>query len=97
VISPGGSWRISKVANNARKTIESLGLETQERILVALESLQADPFAGDIKKVKGKVDLYRLRIESFRIYFRVNRPSRSIGVVLIDKRGHIKDRSIERL
>jgi mRNA-degrading endonuclease RelE of RelBE toxin-antitoxin system len=97
VISPVGSWRISKVANNARRTLDALSLQTQERILLALEKLQMDPFAGDVKKVMGKEDLYRLRIESLRIYFRLDRSSRSIEIALIDKRGQIKDKAIERL
>ena len=97
MISPAGSWRISKVANNARRTLEAFDLQAQERILLALEKLQDDPFAGDVKKVKGKEDLYRLRIESLRIYFRLDRSSRSIEIALIDKRGQIKDKAIERL
>jgi mRNA-degrading endonuclease RelE of RelBE toxin-antitoxin system len=74
-----------------------LSLQTQERILLALEKLQVDPFAGDVNKVMGKEDLYRLRIESLRIYFRLDRSSRSIEIALIDKRGQIKDKAIERL
>jgi len=97
VKSPAGSWRISKIANEARKTIGSLDPETQEQILIKLESLQTNPFAGDIKKIKGKTDIYRLRVQSFRIYFRLDMATRSIDIVLIDKRGQIKARSIERL
>ena len=95
--SPAGSWRINKIAHSARRTIESLDTVAQERVLVALESLQVDPFAGDIKKVKGKSDIYRLRIESHRVYFRLDWSSRSIDILLIDKRGQIKGKSIERL
>ena len=95
--SPAGSWRISKIANEARKVIESLDLETQELVLIKLESLQANPFDGDIKKIKGKKDIYRLRVQSLRIYFRLNMSLRTIEILLIDKRGQIKDRSIGRL
>lgn len=37
------SWRISKIANEARRRIESLDVETQERILLELESIQDYP------------------------------------------------------
>ena len=97
MISPAGSWRISKIANEARKAIGSLDLETQEQVLIKLESLQANPFAGDIKKIKGKKDIYRLRVQSLRIYFRLNMSLRTIEILLIEKRGQIKDQSIERL
>ena len=97
MISPAGNWRISKIANEARKAIGSLDLETQELVLIKLEWLQTNPFAGDIKKIKGKKDIYRLRVQSLRIYFRLNMSLRTIEILLIDKRGQIKDRSIERL
>ncbi len=95
--SPAASWRISKIANEARKAIGSLDLETQELILIKLEMLQANPFDGDIKKIKGKKNIYRLRVQSLRIYFRLNISLRTIEILLIDKRGQIKDRSLERL
>ncbi len=95
--SPAGSWRITKIANSARDTFESLDLEIQERILVGLEQLQLSPLAGNVKKVKGKRHIYRPRIESYRIYYRLLPESRSIEILLIDKRGQIKDKSIERL
>ena len=97
MISPAGSWRISRIANEARKAIGSLNLETQEQVLIKLESLQANPFAGDIKKIKGKKDIYRLRVQSHRIYFRLNMSPRTIEILLIEKRSQIKDQSIERL
>lgn len=94
---PAGSWRITKIANNARRFIEALESDSLERVLAALESLQVDPFAGDVKKVKGKTGLYRLRVESLRIYYRLDVPARAIEIALVDKRGQIKDRSIRRL
>lgn len=95
--SPAGSWRVTRIANSARRFIETLEPNSLERVLVALESLQVDPFAGDVKKVKGKSDLYRTRVESFRVHFRLDKSDRSIEILLIDKRGQIKDKSIERL
>jgi mRNA-degrading endonuclease RelE of RelBE toxin-antitoxin system len=97
VISPGESWHISKIANEARRAIESLDLDTQERILAALESLQTDPFSGDVKRIKGKRDIYRLRSGRFRVYFRTITASRSIEILLFDHRGAIKDKNVQRL
>jgi len=97
VTSSGESWRISKIANEARRAIEALDLDTQERILTELEGLQANPFLGDVKRIKGKKDIYRLRSGGFRIYFRIILLSRSIEIILFDKRGAIKDKDIQRL
>jgi len=97
VTSCGGSWRISKIANEARRTIESLDLDSQERVVDELDRLQQDPFSGDIKRVKGKPDIFRLRFGQYRIYFRTIPSSRLIEVLLLDHRGSIKDKTIQRL
>lgn len=94
---PEGSWRISKIANEARRAIDSLDLETQERILTELDGLQADPFSGDIKRIKGKKNIFRLRSGRFRIYFQILFSSRSIEVLLFDQRGAIKNKDLQRL
>jgi mRNA-degrading endonuclease RelE of RelBE toxin-antitoxin system len=67
VTSPGGGWRISKIANSARRAIESLSPEMQEKILEELDELQKNPFSGDVKKIKGQEDIFRLRSGRFRI------------------------------
>ena len=95
--SPGESWRISKIANVARRSIESLDLESQEKILTELEILQADPFSGNIKRIKGKKDIYRLRSGRFRIYFRIISSSRLIEILVVDQRGAIKNKDLQRL
>jgi mRNA-degrading endonuclease RelE of RelBE toxin-antitoxin system len=97
VTSPGGSWRVSKIANAARRSIRSLDLETQERILAELEALERTPFSGDIKRAKGKKDIFRLRFGCYRLFFRADFSDRSIEILLFDKRGAIKDKNVQRL
>ena len=95
--SPERSWRISKIANVARRAIESLDLDLQGRILAELENLQANPFSGDIKRVKGKEDIFRLRLGSFRVYYRIITSTHSIEILLFDQRGAIKKKNLQRL
>jgi mRNA-degrading endonuclease RelE of RelBE toxin-antitoxin system len=66
-------------------------------VLRELEALHADPFAGDVKRIKGKRDIFRLRIGRFRAYFRAAFPERSIEILLFDDRGAIKNKDIQRL
>ena len=95
--SPGRSWHISKIANVARRAIESLDLDLQGRILAELEKLQTNPFSGDIKRIKGKEDIFRLRLGSFRVYFRIITPTHSIEILLFDQKGAIKKKNLQRL
>jgi mRNA-degrading endonuclease RelE of RelBE toxin-antitoxin system len=65
--------------------------------LTELEGLQRDPFSGNVKKIKGKKDIFRLRSGSFRVYFRIVPSSRCIEILLFDQRGAIKNKTLERL
>jgi mRNA-degrading endonuclease RelE of RelBE toxin-antitoxin system len=69
----------------------------QGRVLAELENLQANPFSGDIKRIKGKEDIFRLRLGRFRVCFRVITAVRAIEILLIDQRGAIKKKNLERL
>lgn len=97
MIYPKEKWAITKIANSAAKNIKGLDIAFQEKVMTTLECLQRDPYGGDIKKVRGKKDIYRLRLENFRCYYRVLSKQREIQVLLFDERGSIKDKVIHRL
>ncbi|UCC41848.1 MAG: hypothetical protein JSV96_14230 [Candidatus Aminicenantes bacterium] len=61
------------------------------------ESLQDNPFKGDIKKAHGKKNIYRARIGDYRFYFRTFPESKSIEIVVFDRRTHIKKKTIHRI
>ena len=90
------TWKL-KIANSAKKSIESLNKDFRKEIIQNLQSLVEDPFQGDIERIEGKKDFYRLRIGSYRLYFKVLRKSRTIEVPLFDSKGEIKLRKIQRL
>ena len=52
--------------------------------LIALENLQ-----GDIKKLRGSKDEYRVKIPPFRIIFTYDKKSKVIIVTKIDTRGDV--------
>ncbi len=57
------------VKKKARKFIESLPKPEKVRIVAAIEQL---PNGEDIKKLKGHVDLLRLRVGDYRIIYTVD-------------------------
>jgi len=91
------NWRIKRVARGARKYLDRLDLEQYEKLLIKIECLEFDPFLGDIRKVQGKDDIYRLRVDDYRVYFRVCISDRSIDLLLINHKAAIKERTIQRL
>lgn len=66
-------YRIN-VHANVSKFLSTLDLETKNRIIEALRKLETNPLNNDVKKLKGtkgKQDLYRLRIGSYRVIFAI--------------------------
>lgn len=74
---------------HVRKFLAALDLETKNRLVEGLRKLEDDPFANDIKKLKGtrgRQDLYRLRIGDYRAIFAIE--DDMIYVLEIITRGH---------
>ncbi|QLC50597.1 type II toxin-antitoxin system RelE/ParE family toxin [Methanolobus zinderi] len=74
---------------HVRKLLTALDLETKNRLVEGLRKLEYDPFANDIKKLKGtrgRQDLYRLRIGDYRAIFAIE--DDMIYVLEIITRGH---------
>ncbi len=74
---------------HVRKLLTALDLETKNRLVEGLRKLENDPFAHDLKKLKGtrgRQDLYRLRIGDYRAIFAIE--DDMIYVLEIITRGH---------
>jgi mRNA-degrading endonuclease RelE of RelBE toxin-antitoxin system len=48
--------------------------------------MAVDPFAGDVLKLEGDGNLWRRRVGSYRIFFAVNRATRTIHIAAITRR-----------
>lgn len=59
----------------------------QQRIRKGLLGLTRRPPSGDIKPLRGKERLMRLRVGTFRIIFRVDHSKRMVYILTIDNRG----------
>lgn len=70
----------------AAKFIEKQPVNQQKRILKALSLL---PESGDIKKMKGENDYFRLRVGDYRLIYRVERDILTVIIVNAGNRGQI--------
>lgn len=62
-------------------------VNVQKRIAKGLTGLLTIPPRGDIKKLKGYQELYRLRIGTCRILFEINHTEKIVYIHAIDSRG----------
>jgi hypothetical protein len=62
------NWVIyeSAIYQRAEKNFASLSREEQGRIVAALNKFQTDQRNCDLKKLKGQIDTWRLRVGDFR-------------------------------
>ena len=64
----------------------------QRRVLVALQGLLTIPRTGDIKKIAGSRNEYRLRVGGYRVLFDVDQDGETITVTAVRHRSSAYDR-----
>jgi mRNA interferase RelE/StbE len=72
----------------AEKNFASLSREEQERIVAALNKFQTDQRNCDLKKLKGQIDTWRLRVGDFRVFLKPDKPTQTVYVTGIKPRGN---------
>lgn len=75
-----------EVAPAAGRQLRKLPKPAQRRIVSRLEALEEDPRPSAAKKLSGKRALYRVRVGSYRIVYRVNDQAVHVLVVKIGDR-----------
>ncbi len=61
-------WRLA-VDPSAQKQLRRFPHKDAERIRLALQTLEHDPFSGDAQKMQGEDSVWRRRIGSYRIKY----------------------------
>lgn len=73
---------------SAAESFRKLPKSAQRRITARLEALRENPRPQGVEKLKGKKDLYRLRVGDYRVVYQVQD---EILLVLVLGVGHRKD------
>ncbi len=63
------AWQV-KVMPKAQKRLDRMPQKTALRIVDALEAMQTDPFAQDMKRLQGRNE-WRLRVGPWRVILRI--------------------------
>ncbi len=74
------------IEKRAEKFIKKQPYNQQKRILKSINLL---PDSGDIKKLKGKQDFFRLRVGDYRIIYTVQNDILTVIITNADNRGQI--------
>ncbi len=77
-----------EITGSAEKQLKKLSRSNQLRVARALVGLATDPFPTQSRKLAGTQDVWRIRVGSYRILYRVDNDR---VLVIILKIGHRKD------
>lgn len=72
----------------AKKTLDGLPTSAKARIIEALDRLAENPRHHGVIKLEAEIDLYRVRVGSYRVVFTVEKGRL---VVLVLKIGHRRE------
>jgi mRNA interferase RelE/StbE len=81
----GGILMEVMLFKKAQKELEKLNEPDFSRIIKGLDYLANEPSRGDIKRLMGKDDLYRLRVGDYRIIFRYAEKISGEKFIIVDK------------
>ena len=76
-----------ELSPSARKYLYRLDKPKRDSIVRRIRLLTINPFAGDIKPLKGTKRTYRCRIGDFRIIYTIDKAIRFIAITAILPRG----------
>ena len=79
------SWDLI-IDRQAKKDLKRMPRDTAKRLLDAVTILPADPYAGDIEKIKGEERMWRRRIGAYRIIYDVSARQKLIRVYEIKRK-----------
>ncbi len=72
--------------SSAVKEFQNLPQDIKKRVIKKIDLLSLTPLPGDVKKLKGKNDYYRLRVGVYRIVYELNQTDQIIVVTRIRHR-----------
>ena len=76
----------------ALKFLSKLEKGNKERVFNKIKELENDPFPSYVKKLKGKKDVYRIRIGDFRVLYRLISEDDIILIFRVDKISRVHGR-----
>jgi mRNA interferase RelE/StbE len=83
---PNASWRFEFTAK-ALRDLRHLDTGTRERLIAAIDGLAEIPLRGDVRKLRGTTDEWRLRVGDWRVRYERDTTKRIIRVLQVLPRG----------
>ncbi len=77
------------IQEKEKRYLSRLPRKERERLLDAMLAMKADPFAGDVARLKGSLEGWRLRVGRWRVLFMVDHEKKAVLIAGLGPRGDI--------
>lgn len=81
-------WTLD-ISPRATRDIHRLDPSVRERVLDSLAGMVATPSHGDLRRLEGTVDEWRLRVGDWRARLRPNARTRTVVVIRVQHRSSV--------
>jgi len=78
-------WEI-KIAKRVYKEMKRFPKRDSQQIMEVLEYLPENPYAGDIEKLAGEINIWRRRVGAYRITYELYQQNQFIVVLDVKRR-----------
>ncbi len=78
-----------QIAPTADRVLESIHSQDRDRIIKKIISLSSNPRPDGVKKLKGEINQWRIRVGKYRIIYEIYDDRLLVVVGNIDKRGEV--------
>jgi mRNA interferase RelE/StbE len=69
-----------EITNTVHHQLRRLSPVNRQRIHEAIEQLSQNPRPKDVKKLKGEIDFYRIRVGDYRILYQIDDEAKLVSV-----------------
>lgn len=76
-----------ELTRRAERDLRRLDPQVRRRVVAALDGLRAEPARGDVRRLKGADDEWRLRVGDWRVRFRRDPARGLVEIVRVLPRG----------
>ncbi len=73
-------------ARSARKELEALELSVLERVFARIEGLAQNPRPQNCKKLRGRRNLWRMRVGDYRIIYSIDDDGEIVDIIAVRHR-----------
>lgn len=80
------NWEL-RIDNKVFKALKRIPDSEVKKITATIRALPDNPYAGDIRKVRGEEMVWRRRVGEYRIFYEVYQRERYIDVRWVERKG----------